>query len=366
MRYQYRPRFCCHSGLLLSASLLLFTIPALSQTPVPAIAPTPPPPASSLRRWFELQTAQLRIRYHFRETSAGITATDAIQHKEAFQGRFKFDAEGHYSLTALVATGSRFTGGWNNFTHGTGHFGTNLYLKHLFFTAQPVKGVEYSIGGFDMLRGQATEITTWNNDAFMTGQRLTLRHPQEMFFDEVAVTYGFLGDFNTPNLNKRYHRLKKFNYHQFLVSKHLGKRAAVSADYTFVSGVESLRQAVKVRTPELRWLDAITFETYQRVDVNPDWGFALHGEKTLRKRLTLGGGYTQIDPLLPALNADRFFQGKHVFTNNSLALTPELNLFVFLTRKVATSNPVPVKTRFEIGLTVNLLKTLQRAGWFRS
>ncbi len=352
-------------GLRFGLSLLiaLAALKADAQTPTPT--PTP-----QWQRWFELQTAQWRVRYHSRIDSADRQVTDAIQYKQAYQGRLKFDAQTRYSLTALVATGSRFTVGWNNFSYGTGQFAANLYLKHLFFTAQPVKGVEYSVGGFDVMREQATEITTYNNDAFMTGQRLVVRRPKELWFDEVAVTYGYLGDFNRANLNKRYHHLKQGNYAQWLVGKTLNKRVAFSADLTATAGARTLHEAVKFKPPDNRWLSSVTLEAYQRVSVRPERrqktgnGFALHGDKTLLKRFTVGGGFTQIDPQLPLLNADRVFTGKHLFTNNTVTLTPELAMFVFLSRRVATPFAVPVKTRFEIGLNFNLLKALQKSGWF--
>jgi hypothetical protein len=75
------------------------------------------------------------------------------------------------------------------------------------------------------LRGEATEITTYNNDGFLTGQRVIARRPRELFFDEIVYTAGFFGDITTPNLNRRYHRLKQGNYHQFIVSKNFGERA---------------------------------------------------------------------------------------------------------------------------------------------
>jgi hypothetical protein len=322
-------------------------------------------PAAGVGRWFELQTAFFKARYHYRETSAGVVATDAIQHRETFQGRFKFDGAGNYSVTAQVSTGKTFTAGWDNFEYGTGRATTNVYLRHLFFTARPARGVELHVGGFDMLRGAATEITTYNNDAYMVGERLSVRRPNELFFDEISVTYGYLGDFNQPNLNKRYHRLKQSNYHQFLVGKKIGRRATVSADYSFYEGVETLRQAVKVSTKELRVLDAVTFENYQRVDVKPDYGFALHGEKTLRRRLTVTGGFTQIDPHYPSINADRFFQGRHLFFTTNFAINSELSVGTFYTHRVATDFAIPVKTRFELVMTCNLLKAMQKAGWFK-
>lgn len=170
---------------------------------------------------------------------------------------------------------------------GTGEAATNLYLKQLYVSAQPFNGIEIQYGGLGVSRGESSEITSYDNDAFIMGERVSVRMPKRLFFDEIAVTYAYLGDVNTPNINKRYHRLKQSNYHQFLVSKKFGARTAISADYTFQSGVETLRQAVKLDLHEARLIDSFRFEDYERLDVHPAYGFTLTAEKRVTKRLTL-------------------------------------------------------------------------------
>ena len=329
-------------------------------------APTTPQNQTECRlcRWFELQTATISTRYRFVENSAGVTTNDQLQHSEVFKGRLKFDAEGRYSLNAGVATGNNFTGSWNNTGWGTGRGATNLYLKQLFLSAKPVKGLELQYGGLSLLRGESTEITSYDNDAYIVGQRLSLKRPEHVFFDEIAVTYAYLGDITTPNLNKRYHRLQESNYHQFLVSKSFGKRAVVSADYTFQAGTETMREAVKVHTKELRVIDAFRFENYQRMDVNPDYGFAVAGEKTLFKRLTLGGGFASIDPNYGGLNADRFNKGQRLFVSGGFRLSPEFGVSTFLTRAVDNSFAVSNRTRLDVVFSYDLLRSLQRTGLF--
>jgi thiol-disulfide isomerase/thioredoxin len=120
--------------------------------------------------------------------SAPVTTVTQLQHRQDVAGRFKFDARGKVSLNFWLNSGRRFTAGWNETAAGPRRGNVNLYLKHLFLAVQPVKGIEVQYGGFDFLRGQHTEITTYNNDGYLTGQRLILRHPQELFFDEVATT----------------------------------------------------------------------------------------------------------------------------------------------------------------------------------
>ncbi len=281
-----------------------------------------------------------------------------------FKGRLKFDARGRFSLNAGVSTGSHFISGYDNTSLGAKRGGFNPALRHLYLSAKPFSGVEAQVGSLYLNRGEATESTTYDNDGFITGYRLSVRRPKQFFFDEVAVTYAHLGDVDVPNVNKRFHRLKKSNYHQFLFAKSLGKRAAVSADYTFHAGIETLREAARINTKELKAVDSIRLELYQRLDVKRDSGFSLQAEKTLRKRLTLGGGFAAIDRQFGSLGADRFGTGKRIFAFGSYAFRPELKLQVFATRAVANDFSVSNRNRFDVLLSYDLLKSLQKTGLF--
>jgi hypothetical protein len=85
------------------------------------------------------------------------------------------------------------------------------------------------------------------------------------------------------------------NYHQFLVLKRISKQISISADYTFHDGAETLRQALKISWENNRCLDALLFENYQRLDVNPAWGYSLILQKNPFKNLKLSGGFANID-----------------------------------------------------------------------
>lgn len=318
--------------------------------------------ATRLERWFEVQTATITFRYRFLENAQGVTTGNQMQDQDIFRARFKFDSGGRYSINALVGSGTQLISSWNNTGVGTGNPVTNFYLKQLYFAAQPVRGVEVQYGGIGILRGESTEITTYDNDAYLVGERVILRRPKKLFFDEIAVTYAYLGDLNLPNLNKRYHRLKQSNYHQFVVSKKLGKQVAVSADYTFQSGVETIREAIKVNLPKVRVLDSLRFEDYQRLDVNPAFGFALSGEKKLLPRLTVGGGYGQIDQRYGGLNADRFNFGKRVYLTGVFTVFPEFSISTFATHTVGDRRLSSHRARFDLLFTYDLLKSLKRIG----
>lgn len=328
---------------------------------------TPPRPNEGrLARWFDLQTASISNRYQFIENASGVTTANHEQYQVTFKGRFKFDSEGKYSLHAGVFSGRSFFSGWNNSGWGTGRSTSNLYLKQLYLSAKPVRGVELQMGSLYFLHGEATEITAYDYDGYVTGQRITLARPDQLYFDEISYTAGYLGDFNTPNLNKRYHRLWQLNYHHFLVGKKLGERVRASADYASEAGPSGredvFRQAIKIKLPETKVIDTFLFENYERAGRLAGYGFNVYGEKKLHQRFTLGGGYARIDGA--GLNSDRFLQGKRLHLNGLVTITPEFSLTLGVTQAVGVLPGNLPRTRLDIGVNYNLLHSLKKAGLF--
>lgn len=315
-----------------------------------------------IARWLDLQTASISARYHFIENSGGAIAADNNQYQVVFKGRFKFDANGRYSINAGVLPGSSFSGGWNASGWGTGRGQTNLFLKQLYFNAEPAAGVELQYGGLYILHGESTEITGYDYDGYLTGQRVSLKRPQNLYFDEISFTSGFLGDFRTPNVNKRFRRLRQVNYHQLLLAKKINERISASADYTFESGSDTFRQAVKIKVHEARVVDTVQLENYQRASEAAGYGFGVYAEKRLHMRFTAGGGYAQIDG--PIRNSDRFPQGKRMHLNLHVAISPEFSLTIGATQAVGRSVSGLPRTRLDIAINYNLLQSLRRSGLF--
>lgn len=358
-----RPRVFYRRELEANALVISGSDAALAQSA--AAAAPQPTSAGRFSRWIDLQAANIGVRYRFIENSAGITVANQLQHYSNFRGRFKFDAAGNYSINAGVFTGNTFNAGFNDTGLGTGDAVTNLYLKQLYFSAKPIRGLEVQYGGLYFNRGESTEITSYDNDGYLMGQRIVVQRPKTFFFDEISVTYAFLGDLLKPNINRRWHGLGKSNYHQFLISKKMVDRAVLSADYTFESGRDTFRQAIRVNTPELKVIDLFRLELYERASVNPKAGLAASIEKALlNKRLSLAGGYAQIDRQYGGLNGDRFMIGKRFHFTGSYKLTEEFTITTFYTRAFANDFPVPNRTRFEVLFNYNLLKTLQKAKIF--
>lgn len=354
---------------IMFASTILFYSPVGGQTPTPSPIPAgtssptsaaskPQSDADKFKRWFEFDTLSLATRYHYIRNTNGHLVTDNGQYQVQAKGHFKFDSKGRYSVYAGVYTGNPFNSGWNNTGLGAPRYSTNLFLKQLYFEAKPVKTFEFQVGGITPYNGENTEVTGYDTDGFMMGERVYIRAPKHAYFDEISITNGFIGDLNKPSVFHRFKHLNKSNYHQFLVRKQVNKMVAFSADYTFDSGVDILRQGLKVTLPKGKVLDIFQFENYERLDPSPGYGFQVYGQKKLHKYLTLGGGFARIDRTM--LNSDRFPRGDRFYLTSVTNFSKEFSLTATYIHGVAELLPTVARTRVNIIFTYNLLETLRR------
>lgn len=310
--------------------------------------------------WLGLEALNIQARYQFIETGLGNTLRNHLQHKQQAQGELWLEPGRRLSMKALVSGGGGFTSSWNGTGWGSDAV-TNLWVRELFLALKPATGINLEYGGLGIVRGQSTEITTYDNDGYLVGGRLTVRRPGNLFFDRIAVTYAYLGDLRTPDVFKRLDRWDESNYHQFQVEKRLSDRLTLSADYTFQAGVETLRQAARVAVPEAIVVDSVRFENYQRVDVERDFGFAVQGWKAFHPRVEVGAGYADIDPAYGGLNADRFNIGRRFFALANLFPMRDLTIEMFIQRAVANDFTVSNRTRVDVILNYNLLSGLRHA-----
>src|SRR5262249_3166204 len=152
-------------------------------------------------------------------------------------------------------------------------------------------GIDVQYGGLDFARGESSEITSYDFDGYLVGERLRILWPKQIFLDEVSITYGFLGDLNRPNVLPRLQRLNQSNYHQFLVAKNATRWLRVSADYSSGSGVDTLLQALTLRAPRVvHIVDQIRFEQYEQLGRDAGYGYAAYSEKKIVRGLSLGIG----------------------------------------------------------------------------
>lgn len=396
------------------------------------------PRECKLCRWLELQNATVSFRYRTTSDSLGIRNYNNFQHRELLDGRFKFDAKGKYSINFHGSSGYFFNWayagtGWgggnqeaivkvNKALGGTlpqvfidnfpNSDGGNFWFRQLYFQAQPVKGLEFQYGSLPILRGENTETTSFDDDGYVAGGRISIKRPDKLWFNEISVTYAYLGytyridgagkiefidDVYRPNFFRRWQHLGKSNYHQFLVAKKLGDRAAFSTDYTFHERVDYMHEGLKLQTPELRVLDWVRFEAYQRIGDNTfntynvfgvpvytgpttshsKLGYSINGEKRLGGRFAIGGGFNDIDYDFNlsnafytgfgfAINGDRMGLGKRFYFTASAKLSDEFTLSTYMSKAF----DVPVdrilfnKTHINAAITWDFLKTLKKTGLF--
>jgi len=332
---------------------------AAQTTPAPAAPTTAPAPVIS-HRFLDIQVLNLLARYRRIETSAGVVTSNQGQHQEAVRARLTFDASGHYALVAGLGTGSNFIGGWNNSGIGTPNDRAMVIsLKHLYASVAPIKGVEAQYGGLAIARGETTEITSYDNDGYMAGERLIIKRPDVLHLDELSATVGYLGDTSTPNFLRRTRGLQHTNYVQFLAAKKISTTVSASADFTRVDGVRTVRSGIAVKAPKKLGVDLLRLEGYRRFDASAN-GYAAFIEKAATARLTLGLGVANIDLANGSLNADRFGKGQRWFANGGLTVIPELSLLSFYQHAFNNDVALTNESRFEILLQFNALKALQR------
>jgi hypothetical protein len=343
-----------------------------ASTPLHAQAPPVPSSAAShaaaeakIARWLDLQNATLNLRYRVIDNSAGVVTTNQLQHRESLRGRIKADKAGRYALNFGLFTGARFTSGWDNTPIGISDAQKNLAFKQVFFAAQPVAGIEGQVGGLYIVRGEATEITTYDEDGYIMGERISIRRPKQLYFDEISLTNAYLDtDPRRIGVSHRFRYFDEPNYRQFLIDKKFGKRAGASTDFTIDRGAKTWRQAVNIKTPELHYVDTVIFEDYERVHPDTEYGFAIALDKALSRRLSFNGGYASVDPRFGGLNSDRFNIGNRVFLTTTCVVSPRITVSYYITTAVGPNPPLPLRTMSNLVFGYNVLPDIRRTGLF--
>jgi hypothetical protein len=336
----------------------------IASAQVQTTKPSPKSPAP-LARWVDVQNASLNLRYRVIDNSAGVLTTNQVQHRESLRARVKFDQPGRYALNVGTFTGSRFTSGWNNTGFGS-DWQKTLAVRNLYFAAQPIAGFEAQYGSLYIIKGESSEITTYDEDGYVIGERVSVRRPRDLFFDEMSATVAYL----TPSaaefgVSKRVKYLDDHpNYWHFLIDKKASPRVAVSTDFTSDRGAHTWRAATNLRTPELRVADTAQIETYKRTNMTPDYGFAVSLNKTLNRYVGLNYGYARIDPFFGGLNSDRFNIGKRVFVTTTFTISPRLTASYYITTAVGHNVDLPLRTMSNLVFSYNALTDLRRTGLF--
>jgi|SRR5687768_11994981 len=351
-----------YSFKFVAAAIVLATL----VWPSPIAAQVSAPDAAKFARWFELQNLTLNLRHRVIDNTSGTVTTNSVQHRETVRARVKFDKAARYTVNFGASTGTRFTSGWDNTGWGIGDTQRNFAVRGLYLSAVPITGVEAQYGGLYILRGESTELTTYDEDGYVTGQRVSVKRPTQLYFDELSATVAYIApDPREIPISKRTKYLDDTpNYRHFLIDKKFGKRAGVSVDYTYAAGAKTWRQGLNLKTPELRAVDTVILELYERTNQAADQGFAVTLDKAVHRKVSVNWGYASIDPGFTPLNADRFHIGNRIFGMVIYNISPEFVASAFVTRAVGNDVPLPQRTLTNVVFTYNALPALKRTGLF--
>ncbi|MGE3274019.1 MAG: hypothetical protein AB7O67_02830 [Vicinamibacterales bacterium] len=324
-------------------------------------AQAPASEAPAIRRWLDVQQLQISSRFRWYRGTDGRINSSSLQWSPQVRARLLFDRSGRYSVNVGTYGGSSIQSGWNNTGAGLGDFAGTVNVEQLFLQARPNDAIEIQFGGLGMYRGLSTEITTWDSDTYMAGERLIVKPGGRV--TEVALTTGYLGDRREPNFFKRADRLGDFNFAQLGLGAHLHPRVEVSGDYTYEDGRDTLRQAVTISLPTPGRLE-LQLEAYERVSPDTAQGFNAYGEVRPHGRLRIGAGVTSIDRRYGGLNGDKYDDGTRAYGDVNLRLTGDLSLSFFATQAFATDYAIENERRWDIQLNFNPTARLKRLGVF--
>lgn len=317
-----------------------------------------------------MQQLQVASRFRWIESSAGRITSSTHQWSPQLRARFLVDDAAKVSVNAAVGAGSHFISGWINTGAGLGPAQNDqLFLKQLFAAVRPRSDLEFQIGGLGIARGEGTEIAGYDNDGYLTGERVSYTRARGPLAS-ISVTSGHLGDLRTPNVFRRFDRLDDWNYGQLLVGLRLHPRVSLSADYTYEDGRDILRQAMTARLPDrVPLLRSLKFEAYERFSGSDGQGFNASGDLRLTPAFTVTAGVTHIDRnyLIPGYmspNADRHERGTRFYSLGTYALTRDWSIGWFQGHAFSTPYAIPNKHRLEAIVTFNPTASWRARRWF--
>ncbi len=360
-------------------------------------------------RWLDLETLSHSERYRDAFDVGGYHSFESAQQRSLIVGKVKLDSEGRYDIGFRASSGRYFTWGYGSYTgatytariaapgsratietpaqlketlrsvyadpagfllasKGANSNGWQFYMRELYFSATPVKPVTVEFGSIGIEHGYSSEITSFDDDGYISGERIRLHDSKHLFFDEIGFTNAYFGDITTPNLFDRGSSLKNLDYRQVSAKKRLNERLALSGDYTWQSGTDTLREAFVVKTPEVKFVDSVRFEAYERLNsltfaglaksrvgpipaltVNGASGFAVAIDKKFRN-LSGDFGFATVDSDYAvylnsrfihsvgfSLNGDTYGLGNRAFTHASYKIAPGVTAFGFFTHEVGST-----------------------------
>jgi hypothetical protein len=221
---------------ILAIALAVFTVTGVRADSDDTTPPSPTTANEGLSRWFELDAASFSIRYRNSFDTDGQHIFDNAQQRSLLAGKLKLDRDGKYFIGFRAASGRYFNWSYANFSgldYGsaankaflfetpqkqfeliasagadpqsaalTSHLQANgweFYIRDLYLSATPVTGLTFEFGAIPIERGVGSEITTYDEDGYISGERVRAKYPKQLFLDQIEFTSAYVGDIITPN-----------------------------------------------------------------------------------------------------------------------------------------------------------------------
>jgi hypothetical protein len=374
-------------------------------------------PASLTARWLDLTAFSHSERYRNQYGDTGFHYFEDGQQRSLLAGKIKFDEDGRYAIGFRASSGRSFNWAYADYA-GRGFeaslnepqylaivdnpvnnpdladayaadpngvasvtnmhsAGWEFYVRELYLSATPIKPVTVEVGSFGFERGYSTEITTFDDDGYIAGERVRINDPKHFFFDQISATSAYFGYLDQPNLFERGGSFTKSNYRQIAAKKQLTPRIGVSGEYNWISNnvrTGTTREAIVFDTKESKVFDKVRLEGYEMLshvflqgdEERQRQGFALVGEKKIGK---LGGdfGFASIDRDYGvytgssfmqetgfSLNGDNYNTSIRIFSHANYKLTPVVTAFGFYTRMTGEMIPTLNSQGLNAGLSFDL------------
>lgn len=383
--------------------------PAPAKADMTTAQRTPTPVKPLLSRWVDLTEMSESQRYRNSYDGNGMRLFDNGQQRTALAGRIKLDPNEHYFVAVRATSGRFFNWAYADYaghdflyyaTRTIAHLspaaqaeffaglaadrehagltfhanGWKFFVRDLYGSATPIKQLTAELGSIPIERGYSSEITSFDDDGYIAGERIRIHDAAHLGIDEISFTNAYLGDLTTPNLFARGQRLGESNYRQVAAKKIINKRVAVSAEYNWVSKTDTLREAAVVKLPESKLVDDVHVELYQRLNtVNLQGknfaggnGFAVFASKKAG-RVSGDFGYATVDPNYGvyinsrfltdvgfSINGDTYGTGNRIFSHVSVKLSPVVTAFGFYTHVVSGNDYTYNKQGLNAGMKFDL------------
>jgi hypothetical protein len=305
----------------------------------------------------ELSSAAIGVRHRTLRLAASSDWLHQVQTSAALRGRVRIDSNGRYEIHAGAASGRGFRGGWNTKGIGSGSPAIDVALKELFVSLASARlAVELQAGGLFFNRGESTEATSYDNDGYLVGERVTFGSRLAKGLDELAVTRAYLGGLRVANVFRRLERLDRANYYQVLARKDL-RGSGVSLDYTRHEGVHVLRSAASVALPWTALVHRVRLEHYARLAPEPARGFAAAVQRRVTRSIVASGGLSKVDSRFGDLNGDLYGTGTRAYGSVSRRFGTAWLASVQVARSLDSAASDP-KTRWDVAMAFDALSAL--------